>query len=266
MHIVMSRPVLVKLGGSVITDKQRECHFHRAAAKRLVGELAKADVPAVLLHGAGSFGHPAAKRHRIGVNPVVGAEGRAAVSGILADVGLLHAQVVELAHNAGLKPVSVPIHLLCQSEGDDLMDFPVDRIMQLLREGHTPVLSGTLVRDDDLGWRVVSADELMATLAEELEPRLAVFATNVDGVHERDPLQYPDARLLRRIDGDHVLDGDEGPAASAREDVTGRMAGKLLWAGRIAHTCPVLVLNGTVRSRLLDALKGKDVTATRIEA
>ena len=54
---------LVKWGGSLITDKaaakptpQRE----RIAA--LAAAIAASDAPAVLVHGAGSFGHPLAKR------------------------------------------------------------------------------------------------------------------------------------------------------------------------------------------------------------
>lgn len=251
----------MKLGGSVVTDKAREATFQRGTAKRLVGELARAQVPAVLLHGAGSFGHPVAARHAIGRGPV-DAAGRAGVSAVLASVGRLHAEVVALVDEAGLRPVSLPLHVLARSEGDQLVDLPVARVEQLLAEGHTPVLHGTLVRDDDLGWRVVSADEVLQNLAEELEPRLAVFATDVDGVFDRHP-DAPGATLLTSLtpeDAQRVAAFDEGPG----EDVTGRMRGKLLRALAVAEVCPVRILNGGVRGRLLDALRGKNVPCTRL--
>mgnify|MGYP001618079818 CR=1 FL=1 len=251
----MARPALVKLGGSLLTDKAEESSFRRPSTRRLLAEVAKANLPTVLLHGAGSFGHPQAARHRLG-------EAKAkpdGVSEILAAVGALAAQVVSLAHEAGLRPLAFPLHQAVRVEGHGLADLPFEGIGRAIEEGYTPVLHGTLVRDPTLGWRVVSADELMQELAGELTPRLAVFATNVDGVFDRDPAD-PAARLLTKVNG-QVSPG----AAGAGSDVTGRMAGKLARARAIAAHCPTLILNGEVRGRLLDALKGKPVPCSRVE-
>lgn len=252
----MPRPVLVKLGGALLTDKGAEASLRRNVARRLVGELAKAKLPTVLLHGAGSFGHPQALRHRIGQTRAKAA----GVAEVLAAVGALHAEVVQLAADAGLSPLSIPLHALARREGDDLVEFPAADVAQALDEGHTPVLSGTLVRDSRLGWSIVSADESMAMLAAELQPRLAVFATDVDGVHERDPKQHPDAPLLDQLRPNQVP-RDAGGAA----DATGRMAGKLEHAFAVAQHAPTVILNGLVRNRLLDALKGKTVLGTRLQ-
>jgi isopentenyl phosphate kinase len=248
--------VLVKLGGSLLTEKASEGTFRRPAARRLLGEVTKAKVPTVLLHGAGSFGHPQAARHRIG-------QARARPDGaseVLASVGELAASVAALAQAAGLRPLAFPLHTVVRTDGDQLLDLPVEAIGQALDEGHTPLLHGTLVRDARLGWRVVSADWLMQDLAAELQPRLAVFATDVDGIYDRDPSE-PGARLLERVPASlHASEAGKGA------DVTGRMAGKLARARAVAAHCPTLVLNGDVRGRLFDALKGKAVTCSRIEA
>lgn len=254
----MPRPALVKLGGSLLTDKAEESSFRRPAARRLLAEVAKANLPTVLMHGAGSFGHPAAARHRIG-QAKAKPDG---VSEVLACVGSLAAQVVTLAHDAGLRPLAFPLHLQAHSDPDGLADLPIDALVKAIEEGYTPVLHGTLVRDPALNWRVVSADELMRDLAAELTPRLAVFATNVDGVYDRDPAA-PGARLLERVDGSAGL---VSLAAGEGDDVTGRMAGKLAHARACARHCPTLILNGDVKGRLLDALKGKGVPCTRVEA
>src|SRR5688572_16169101 len=192
----MARPALVKLGGSILTDKSAESAFRRPAARRLLSEVAKANVPTVLFHGAGGFGHPQAARHRLG-QAKAKPDG---VSEVLAAVGALHAQVVSLAFEAGLRPLSFPLHQCARIEGGTLADLPVEAIGKGIEEGYTPVLHGTLVRDPALGWRVVSADELMEVLSAELTPRLAVFATNVDGVFDRDPADAS-AKLLVKVDG-----------------------------------------------------------------
>lgn len=252
----MPRPVLVKLGGSLLTDKASQSTFRRAQARRLVGELAKVDAPLVLLHGAGSFGHPQAKRHRIG-------QARAKPDGVaevLAAVTHLHAEMLSLAAPAGLRPFSISL-AATRSDGDDLSGLPVAETQQALDDGFTPVLHGTLVRDTRLGWRVASADELLARLASELNPRLGVFATNVDGVYDRDPDQ-PGAILLPKVTPKTQFAGNDGSG----EDVTGRMRGKLQHAFAVAQHCPTLIVNGLVRNRLFDALRGKPVPGTRVEA
>lgn len=253
----MARPALVKLGGSLLTDKGKESSFRRPAARRLLSEVAKANLPTVLLHGAGSFGHPQAERHRIG-QAKAKPDG---VADVLAAVGSLSAQVVNLAQEAGLRPLAFPLHHLARMEGDVLADLPVDAIGKAVEEGYTPVLHGTLVRDDRLGWCVVSADLLMQELAPDLTPRLAVFATDVDGVFDREP-GGAGARLLATVPATAAV----AASAGVGSDVTGRMAGKLVSARAVAAHCPTLVLNGDVKGRLLDALKGKAVPCSRIEA
>lgn len=253
----MARPALVKLGGSLVTDKASEATFRRPAARRLLAEVAKANVPTVLFHGAGSFGHPQAARHRIG-------QGKAkpdAVSEVLASVGSLAAQMVALAQDAGLRPLPFPLHGSVRVEGDALADLPIEAVGKAVEEGYTPMLHGTLVRDPATMWRVVSADQLMQEFAAELTPRLAVFATDVDGIFDGPP-GVPGSQLIPKVTGDLVLVEGTVPGA----DVTGRMGGKLERARAVAAYCPTLVLNGEVRGRLLDALKGKTVPCSRVEA
>ncbi|MHB1262392.1 MAG: isopentenyl phosphate kinase [Thermoplasmatota archaeon] len=252
----MARPALVKLGGSLLTDKAEESSFRRPATRRLLSEIAKANLPTVLLHGAGSFGHPQAERHKLG-RAKAKPDG---VAEVLAAVGALGANVVSLAQEAGLRPLAFPLHQTARIEGDALVDLPIEAIGKAIEEGYTPVLHGTLVRDPALGWRVVSADELMQVFAAELTPRLAVFATNVDGVYDGPP-GLPGSELIQRVTGDLVLVEGSVPGA----DVTGRMAGKLARARAVATHCPTLILNGEVKGRLLDALKGKTVPCSRVE-
>lgn len=247
-------PVLVKLGGSVLTDKSRPEHFHKAVANRLVHELQRARVPIVLAHGAGSFGHPFVKEYGIGVGPMTEVK-RDGVAKTMASVARLHAEILSVAAHAGLRPVSIPLHLDLKADNGVLVGLPVDAISALLKHGYTPVLHGTLAQDPKVGWQVVSADAIMVALAEEIEPRLAVFVTDVDGVLD-------DAGNLRQS----VTDAEGIDAKIDGDDVTGGMQGKVQNGLLVATSCPTIVLNGTVRGRLEDALKGRDVPCTHLLA
>lgn len=251
------RPALVKLGGSLLTGKKEGSGFQRPAARRLLGEIRKAEVPTVLLHGAGSQGHPEAQSHRLGEVRLGGKQAALAVSQTLAAVQLLHAQVVETATVVGLNALSITLQGV-RSEAGTLTNLPGAQVAQALDEGFLPVLHGTVVRDDRLGWRVASADEVLAELAHELDSRLCLFATDVDGVYQGDP-EEPGARPMPKVTPHDIIPVD--PHA----DATGGMAGKLNRAFQAAHSAPTLILNGQERNRLLDALKGKSIVCTRVE-
>lgn len=245
-------PALVKLGGAVITDKTKDQHLRRTTARRLIQEVQRAGVPVVLLHGAGSFGHPIVREAGIGSGPMNDTR-RDAVGRTMAAVARLHADILTMAADAGLRPVSVPLHLQVTTDHGVLEGMPMERILRLLEEGHTPVLHGTLARDPEVGWRVVSADTLMAALAEDLEPRLAVFVTDVDGVLDDGGGLIP---VVMSADG--LVPDREGA------DVTGAMQGKVQQGLVVAESCPTIILNGAVRGRLEDALRGRDVPATHL--
>lgn len=261
---MMARPVLLKLGGSILTDKAKESTFRRGVASRVLQEVAKAKVPVVILHGAGSFGHPTVARSGVGSGAMDAGKAQG-VSDTFAALADLEARVLSAATSAGLRPVAVPLHLSVRYDaGDNLSELPVGEIQDLLADGWTPVLHGTLIRQPRFGWKVLGADRLMAELAGQLEPRLALFASDVDGVFARDPKEDAAAPLLPEVspNGQVVREASGGKGW----DVTGRMAGKLEHAFTVAQACPTMIVNGNVRGRVLDALRGKQVTGTRILA
>jgi isopentenyl phosphate kinase len=260
----VAKPVLVKLGGSLLTDKSKEMTLRPDVAQRVVAEVAQAHRPTVLLHGAGSFGHPFVKRFGIGTPPY----DQAKVVGVgqtFAGLHYLAAEVLGLATESGLRVVPVPLHLEDPKRGS-LPKGVADVVTDLLGAGFTPVLHGTLVRDADVGWRVLSADEILAGLAARLKPAACLFATDVDGLFERDPKQYPNARLLPVVRGKGPVFAAPATPTASGTDVTGRMEGKLVHARAAAHHAPTSIVNGLAPGRLMAAMQGRPVVGTRIEA
>jgi isopentenyl phosphate kinase len=222
----------VKLGGSLLTDKAREQAFRPGRAARLMRELAAAGGPLVLVHGAGSFGHPQARRHKAALAKPGSKQGLA------------------VAERAGLE--TSPINV----DGRGLDAKALREVKAALAVDRVPVLHGTLVLDGK-GWRVLGGDELMAVLALALKPERAVWASDVAGVYDRDP-RAGRATLLG--------EAKAGGATTGRgADVTGRMAGKLAWAAQVAAVCPTWIVGGHVPGRLGKALGGTPV-GTRVLA
>jgi isopentenyl phosphate kinase len=69
----MSDRVILKLGGSVITDKGGDCTVNRERLDALASAIADAKTGGiVIVHGAGSCGHPEAKRYHLDTGAVSG--------------------------------------------------------------------------------------------------------------------------------------------------------------------------------------------------
>ena len=54
---------IIKLGGSVITDKTKECTFKQKTMDSLSEQIKKSNKDTIIIHGAGSFGHILAKKY-----------------------------------------------------------------------------------------------------------------------------------------------------------------------------------------------------------
>lgn len=251
----MEGVVLVKLGGSLLTDKSGHERLRARLIQRLMGELT--GIPnLVLVHGAGSFAHPHVKKSGIGLGPMTPRR-RAGVEDVRRALHDLESHVIAAARHAGLRAIPVSV-AECRRVSGRLTGFPYAAVRQALASGLVPVLHGDLVVDQELGYSVLGGDEIMWRLASKVRPDRVVFATDVDGVFDADP-KAPGARLVTRV--------PRRTGASARgrgSDVTGRMAGKLDHARRAARFGPVLIVNGRVPGRVGAALRGRRVTGSHI--
>src|SRR5438445_12584164 len=99
--------LLVKLGGSVLTDKARLRTPRRAAIRRLAHELAAARQPLLVVHGAGSYGHILAGRHKLNEGGATRAK-RGAAARVQADVKARDGLVVDALIAAVLAAVPIP--------------------------------------------------------------------------------------------------------------------------------------------------------------
>ena len=253
---------VVKLGGSVITDKASEVPVLREAdLKRLAREVVSAGGETIVLHGAGSFGHPGARKYRLRE----GLGGPDAVRGaaeVRQSVGRLNTLVIEALREAGAHPWPLPPSAVATMREGAFKRMDWELFDAALGRGLTPVSHGDVVLDDTLGVSILSADDIAQALARHLHPALVVFAVNVDGLFDRDPAEEG-AALIQTLKASDKVSFAQG--ASKGADVTGAMAAKLKAAQAIAFGgARVRIVNGLVPGRVADALAGKDVVGTLV--
>jgi isopentenyl phosphate kinase len=255
---------LVKLGGSVITDKSRPLTFRPRVARRLARELApSAGKGLVVVHGAGSFGHVDAARFGLkeglkGPRQLFGA------ASVQWDVRDLDLRVVGALLDARVPAVSIPPGAFLELDDGALRRFDAVPFQRALARGFVPVTFGDVLPDTERGVGIVSGDSLMSALAAALTPDVSVFVTAEDGVYDRDP-SLKGARLLPEVSPSNA------PRAAKRArrgaaDVTGAMGGKLVEAFEVAaHSGRTWVVGGRP-GVLRAALTGKDPRGTRVKA
>lgn len=256
---------LVKLGGSVITEKGR----YRGLRSRHVARLAKELAPfarsgLLVVHGAGSFGHIVAGRHRL-------AEGLRKPSQVLAlarvqsDVRALNLAVLEAFERVRVPAVAVPPSVVVRFDDGELASLDGDPFEHFLRLGFTPVSFGDAVLDARRGFAICSGDDVMLELAKRFRPERVVFAADVDGVYTADPKRSRGANLLPEVSPATTSSLDL--STRGVPDVTGSLEAKILKMAQIArHSGDVRIVNGLVPGRVARALRGRPVPGTKVVA
>jgi len=251
---------LVKLGGSVITDKSRLRTFRRGVCDRLAKEMLAADDSLGIVHGAGSFGHIEAKKHSLHEGFKEDAQLKY-VARVQRDVRELNLMVLERLIDRGIRAVSVPPAAAGVFWDGTLHSFDREPFESLLKLGLTPVSFGDVVPDESMGFSICSGDLMMEALAKEFKPSTVVFCADVDGVFESDPKRNRKAKLIGRL--------DPGTLSSLRRtqprnaDVTGSIYAKLERMLAISRHCEkCMIVNGNVQGRLEKALRGEEVVST----
>ena len=213
----MTESVVLKLGGSVITDKSGECAIDHARLREIAGELAAhRETALVLVHGAGSCGHPEARRYRI--NDGLTADNVSGVYKTHTAVSSLNTAVVTALRDAGVEAIGIHPLDLGLAENGRLVSFETRHIAEMIDYGIVPVLHGDVVMDSLRGSCIVSGDQLVTHLAAALGSGRVGLATDVPGVLEN-------GTVVPRIDRDTIESLDIG--GSGNTDVTGGMRGKI---------------------------------------
>ncbi len=253
---------LVKLGGSVITDKSKVTTLRPGHLRRLAAELAKSGRETIVVHGAGSFGHIKAAKHRLQDGYLEG-EQLSAVSEVQRDVRHLNLAVVDALRGAGLKPISLPPSAIARLDDGALRQLDLDVFRRYMDLGFTPVTFGDVVLDSRRWFAICSGDLLMLALAQAFRPESAIFVADVDGVYTADPKHNRSAKLLREIGPSNLSQVD---TSAQNSDVTGGLAGKLQRMVELSKSVPRCVLvNGLKKGRLLAALRDERVVGTHVK-
>ncbi|HJJ48094.1 MAG TPA: isopentenyl phosphate kinase [Methanocorpusculum sp.] len=209
---------IIKIGGSVITDKTKQGEISGAAVRSIAQDLAACiDSPLVIVHGAGSCGHPEAAAWHI--QDGVTKENAPGIAETHEAVTTLNINFVASLQNAGVPAVGFHPFEAAFAEGGRLVSCGLAQIQTLLSLGLVPVLHGDVVTDAKRGACIVSGDQIVPYLAKELGAAEVGIVTETGGV-------LAGGKIVPLITRDSAAGLDFSIAASGA-DVTGGMKGKI---------------------------------------
>ncbi len=255
------RLVFLKLGGSLITVKDRPHTPRPDILERLAGEIADVvqrnpDLHLLLGHGSGSYGHAAASQYHTRQGVQTPEEWQGFVE-VWRQAMTLNYLVMATLQNAGLPALAFPASAAVTARQGEILTWNLDPLVQALENGLLPVVYGDVAFDETLGGTILSTEDLFAHLARRLKPARILYAGLEPGVWAGFPARD---QLVPEITPGSLAGVQAGLQGSSSPDVTGGMLDKVYKTLALVGEIPGLeglVFSGEVPGSLARALAGE---------
>jgi isopentenyl phosphate kinase len=246
---------LIKLGGSVITVKERALTPNIKAIEELSRVFAKCRDPLVVIHGGGSFGHYWSVKYDMHTKSEL--YDPRGISIVHESMIALNQIVVKSMSDVGLAPYGIsPISFF---EDGEVNATKFNELVEFTRRGIVPVIFGDVVHIREGRFSIVSGDSLMTRVSTHLMPSRVIFTVNVDGIYK----DMKNKKLVKVLN----FPTNEISFKDSSIDVTGGMGRKISEAFEIARLgIDVNIVNGLDAERVFDILRGVEARGTIIPA
>jgi isopentenyl phosphate kinase len=256
----------LKIGGSVITDKTQELGAKTDVMSRLADEIQAANVQnLIIVHGGGSFGHPLAQKY--GIKEGLKREGqKIGFSETHHVMTVLNGLFMDALIWRGVSAVSISPSSCILTKNERIQCFDDSALKTFMKIGFLPVLYGDAVLDTELGFTILSGDQLVSYLAMRHDATRIIIGVDVDGLFDADPKAEKTAKMFNHFRLEELKKIQSKFGNSNVCDVTGGMFGKIAeLLPAIEHGITVTIVNASKPDYVHKALRGERVKGTLIE-
>lgn len=253
---------LLKLGGSLITDKETAFSSQRKRINRIAREIREAlqqdkNLKIIIGHGSGSFGHVAARQYhtREGVTNTQEWLGFAEV---WFQARKLNQIVIESLYQQDLPIIAFPPSASVITNDGKVQSWDLSPLFSALENCLIPIIQGDVIFDNHLGGTILSTEELFLYLADKIPTKRILLAGIEKGVW----IDYPNnTKLVDKITPASYPSLKNSVKASSAVDVTGGMLKKVQNMIELVEkdsSKQSLIFSGVKRDNVLRALLGKN--------
>ncbi len=260
------KPTILKIGGSVITDKSGERAVRTQEIARLAEEIQNANIEnLVIVHGGGSFGHPIAQKYAIntGFKEESQKVGFAETHHMMT---VLNGLLMDALIWRGIPAVSITPSSCIMTKHGRIQCFEKAPLVSLLKMGFVPVMYGDAVLDTEMGFAILSGDQLISYVATNFDAERIIIGVDVDGLFDSDPKTEKSAKIFTHLTLEELKKLQRKLDKPTANDVTGGMYGKIVeLIPAIEKGIPVTIVNATKPNYICKALEKEKVQGTLIE-
>lgn len=259
---------LIKLGGSVITNKDIPMSLRKDVLSRLVEEIAEArkelpDTLFVVGHGQGSFGHVPAHQYKT-MQGFINDESRYGMAVVQDTAAQLNRIVVHEFIRHDIPAVSLYPSNSLVTNNRVAENYCTDVFEEYIKQGLFPITSGDVIVDKKLGCTIWSAEEVLSFYAQQFADRgwqveQIVHVTEVAGMldHEK--------KLIYKVSEQNWPSLKTALTATKGFDVTGGMGLKIEESLRLVKKGILSkIISGLVEDNLYNTLTQKNWVGTQI--
>lgn len=259
---------LIKIGGSVVTDKRKNQFYRKEQVQRVLQEIAQfykdANELLIIGHGQGSYAHPIVKANlshfesKQNFNALTMAQ-------MLRVISNLHEQILEDMIEQSLPATSFRFNQQAILKGSSFSSN-TSLLTELLDSKVIPVTTGDIVMDYDKGNAVLSTEKIFFHLVQSLFQTQRFEVTRIVYITEVAGLLNAEGVLIPKIGAEEVADEGLFFSDSTQSDVTGAMKHKIESAQQLARQgIPVAILSPNTNGNIYNYLSGKDWVGTLIQ-
>lgn len=253
---------LIKLGGSVITDKNTPYKARIEVIRKLAKEINNSGLTSlVLAHGSGSFGHTSAQKH----GGKKGYKSKLGIAKVARDAMEINRIVMDVFIEEGLPVVSLrPMSMMFTEDGKLKLDlFKI--IEEVLNQGLIPVVYGDVIWDKKWKSTIYSGETTLNEIGIYLLKK-GYRINKIIQVGETGGVYDLKNKTIPLINKKNWKEIKKYLFKNKRADVTGGMEHKIEEALNIAKIgIRTLLINGNKTNELLNAILGEVVKGTIIK-
>ena len=241
--------ILIKLGGSIITNKEKPLSPRRKTIDNLTKSLKKIKEPMIIVHGGGSYGHYWSVKYDMHTKEKkYDIKGVSIVKNSMIDLNKI---ILDSCLKNKLNPYSLPPTDFMS--GNKPISKKIKEVEKIAKSGLIPVTYGDALWFGQNKTYILSGDKIMTHFAKILKPRLCIFALNEDGL-------YSDLKSKKLIS---ELKGTMPSISENKMDVTGGMTRKVEEAIKISKMgMNVFFVNGKNPERIVKAIQNREFKGT----
>ena len=257
--------IILKLGGSCLTDKNKPFSVRQEILEQSVEEIVKSKKKVIIVHGGGSFGHPVAKEYGIsdGFNKDIQNQffGLAKTHEAMVK---LNSIVVGSFLEKNYPVIAVEPFSCFLRESNEIVLKNLEVIETILEMGVTPILFGDIILDSERKFSIISGDLIILELCKRFQNfhvSKVIFAIEKDGIYiEKDgTINFLNEIRFDQIDELNLANLDK------KIDVTGGIKSKLKIISEIGKIdIPVQIINGLKKTYIFKGLLNENVKSTVI--